>query len=100
MRITAHRNLSEVWAKHPESRTALERWVAVMKAANCGTTAEVQALFSKAKVLDGDRVRFEIAGADYRLIAAFKFNNRLIFIKFVGTHADHDRIDVLTVSQV
>ena len=70
-----------------------------MKGADCGTTAEVQALFSKAKVLDGRCVRFEISGGDCRLIASFKFKNRLVFVKFVGTHAEYDRIDALTVSQ-
>ena len=84
MRIIAHANLSAFWAKHPETRTALERWTAVMKGAHCGTMAEVQALFSKAKVLDGQRVRFEISGGDYRLIASFKFKNRLVFVKFIG----------------
>ena len=70
-----------------------------MKGADCGTTAEVQALFSKAEVLDGHCVRFEISGGDYRLIASFRFKNRLVFVKFIGTHAEHDRIIALTVSQ-
>ena len=99
MRIIARANLSAFWVKHPEARTALERWTAVMKQADCGTTAEVQALFPKAKVLDGQRVRFEISGGDYRLIASFKFKNRLVFVKLVDTHAEYDRIDALTIAQ-
>jgi len=99
MRIISHGNLSAFWAKHPETRSALERWTAVIKAADCGTTAEVQALFSKAKVLNRERVRFEVSGGDYRLIAAFKFKNRLVFVKFIGTHAEYDHIDAFTVSQ-
>ncbi|RYB06140.1 type II toxin-antitoxin system HigB family toxin [Lichenibacterium ramalinae] len=99
MRIIAHANLSAFWAQHPDARASLERWTAVMKGGDCGTTAEVQALFSKAKVLDGQRVRFEVSGGDYRLIASFKFKNRIVFVKSIGTHAEYDRIDALAVSQ-
>lgn len=51
------------------------------------------------RVLNRDRVRFEVAGGNYRLIAAFDFRRQITFVKFVGTHAEYDRIDALTVSQ-
>ena len=61
--------------------------------------SEVQAAFPKAKVINAERVRFEIHGGDYRLIVAFKFGAPPIaFIKFIGSHADYDRIDAETVS--
>jgi mRNA interferase HigB len=50
-------------------------------------------------VLNRDRVRFEIAGGNYRLVAAFDFRRQIAFVKFVGTHAAYDKIDALTVSQ-
>ncbi len=46
-----------------------------------------------------ERVRFEVAGGNYRLVAAFDFRRQVAFVKFVGTHAEYDRIDALTVSQ-
>jgi len=61
--------------------------------------ADVQAAFSKAKVFNAERARFEIQGGNYRLIAAFNFPRKIAFIKFVGTHAEYDKIDALTVSQ-
>ena len=81
------------------TEASLRRWATVMKAATWSTTAEVQASFSKAKVLNGERVRFEVQGGDCRLIAAFKFKNQIVWVKFIGTHAEYDRIDALTVSQ-
>ncbi len=54
--------------------------------------------FSKAKVLNGQRVRFEVAGGNFRLIAAFDFRKQVVFIKFIGTHAKYDAVDALTVS--
>ena len=53
----------------------------------------------KSKVLNRDRVRFEVAGGDYRLIAAFDFRRQIAFVKFVGTHAEYDAIDALTVAR-
>jgi mRNA interferase HigB len=50
-------------------------------------------------VLNRDRVRFEVAGGDYRLIAAFDFRRQIAFVKFVGTHDEYDAIDALTVAR-
>ena len=58
----------------------------------------MQAAFSKAKALNGDRVRFEVSGGDYRLIVTFDFMRQIAFIKFLGTHAAYDGADALTVS--
>lgn len=73
-------------------------WRRVVKAAEWTTVADVQAAFSKAKALNGEPVRFEIAGGDFRLVCAFDFRRSIAFVKFVGTHAEYDRIDALTVN--
>ena len=60
--------------------------------------SEVQASFTKSKVLNGERVRFEVAGGTYRLIVYFDFPHQIAFIKFLGTHAEYERVDPFTVS--
>ncbi len=67
--------------------------------ADWATTDDVQRAFSKAKALNGERVRFEVAGGNYRMVVAFDFERQIAFIKFIGAHAEYDRIDALTVSQ-
>jgi mRNA interferase HigB len=99
MRVIARNVLVAFWDKHPETRVSLERWHTVVKAAQWGSTDDVQKAVPKAKVLDGEYVRFEIAGGNYRLVAAFDFRRKIVFVKFIGTHAEYDRIDALTVSQ-
>jgi mRNA interferase HigB len=59
---------------------------------------DVRRAAPKAKVLNRERVRFEVAGGNYRLVAAFDFRRQIAFVKFVGTHAEYDAIDALTVS--
>ena len=98
MRLIARSTLVAFVAKHPETRASLTHWQSVVKAANWTNATEVQAAFSKAKALNGERVRFEAAGCDYRLIAAFDFRRGIAFVKFVGSHAEYDRIDTLTVN--
>jgi mRNA interferase HigB len=51
-----------------------------------------------AVILNGERARFEVAGGNYRMIVAFNFKHQIAFIKFLGTHAEYDKIDALTVS--
>ena len=59
---------------------------------------EVQANFPKAKVLNDERVRFEVAGGDFRMIVSFDFTRQIAYIEFLGTHAEYDRVDALAVS--
>lgn len=59
--------------------------------------AQATASFSKAKSVGGDRVRFDIGGGAYRLIVAFNFKRQIAFVKFIGTHAEYDRVDAATV---
>ena len=71
-------------------------WVAA--AAAWQSPLDVVADFAKAKSLNGERVRFEVAGGDYRMVVAFDWRRGIVFIKFLGSHAEYDRIDALTVN--
>jgi mRNA interferase HigB len=99
MRIIARNVLVAFWTRHPDTKVALERWYRIAKAAHWATTDDIQSAVPKAKVLNRERVRFEIAGGNDRLVAAFDFRRQIAFVKFVGTHAEYDKIDALTVSQ-
>lgn len=98
MRIVARHTLITFVSKHPDTKPSADRWFSIAKSAAWSTTAEVQSSFPKANVLNGERVRFEIAGGNYRMVVAFDFVRQIAFIKFLGTHAEYDRVDALTVS--
>jgi len=87
MRIVSQNQLQAFWERHPETETSLRLWLAVARMARWTSTAEVQARWPKAKVLNGERVRLEIAGGDYRLIAAIQFQAQIVWVKFIGSHA-------------
>jgi mRNA interferase HigB len=98
MRLIARSVLVNFSARHPETEVALERWYRLVKAANWASMDEVRRAVPRAKVLNRDRVRFEVAGGNFRLIAAFDFRRQIVFVKFLGTHAEYDAVDALTVS--
>jgi len=99
VRIIKRSTLAAFWTKHPQARPSLEHWLRVTAAARWITSAEVRTSFPKAVVLNAERVRFEVAGGNYRLIVAFRFDLQIAWIKFVGTHAEYDAVDALNVSQ-
>lgn len=99
MRVIARSTLVAFWIRHPETQPALERWLKLTRAAHWMSTGDSQKASPKSKVLNGERVRFEVAGGKYRLVVAFDFPRQVAFVKFIGTHAAYDRIDALTVSQ-
>ncbi|MDP4025673.1 type II toxin-antitoxin system HigB family toxin [Methylobacterium sp. NEAU 140] len=98
MRVIAFSTLRTFARTHPGAEPALVRWHRLMKQIAPGSMSDVQSVFPKAKVLNGDRVRFEVAGGQYRLIAAFDFERQIVFVKFIGTHRQYDAVDALTVS--
>lgn len=59
---------------------------------------DIRRAVPKAKAINRERARFEIAGGNYRLIAAFDFRRQIAFVKFLGTHAEYDKIDAARIS--
>ncbi len=99
MRVIARNTLVNFWSKHPETKVALERWYKLVRAAHWTSTDEVQKAAPKSKVLNRERITFEVAGGRYRLVVAFDFRRQVAFVKFIDTHGEYDRIDALTISQ-
>lgn len=97
MRIIARNKLVAFWGKHPETEASLKHWYEVATAADWRIPLQVISDFSKAKALNGERVRFEVAGGDYRMVVAFDWKRSIAFVKFVGSHAEYDKIDALAV---
>lgn len=103
MRIIARRTLQDFVARRaghkdqPALKAALDAWFAEVGKADWANMADVKRLFATASVISSDRIVFNIKGNSYRLVVAVDFEKSIIFIKWIGTHADYDRIDVRTV---
>ncbi|MCP4618563.1 MAG: type II toxin-antitoxin system HigB family toxin [Bradyrhizobium sp.] len=99
MRIIAWSVLASFAEKHPETTVPLGRWRALVRAAKWKSMDDIRLAAPNAKILNGERARFEVAGGNFRMIVAFDFVREIAFIKFIGTPAEYDRIDALKISQ-
>src|SRR6185437_14977385 len=77
---------------------ALDAWFDEVRRAEWTNMAAVKQLYRSASVVSADRVVFNIKGNDYRLVTAMDFEKRIVWIKWIGTHSEYDRIDVKTVA--
>jgi mRNA interferase HigB len=98
MRLIARSVLMAYATDHPETAVSLDRWQRLIRAATWSSMDDVRRAAPKAKVLNRERARFEVAGGDYRLIAAFNFRRQIVYLKFLGTHAEYDKVDALSVA--
>jgi mRNA interferase HigB len=99
MQIVAKKRLKEFWKKHPQAQTPLETWHALVAKAAWKRPSDVKRNFgATADFLGDSRVVFDIAGNKYRLIVHISYEYKALLIKFIGTHAEYDKIDAETVT--
>ena len=96
-RIIAKRTLREFWERNSDSEQYLKTWYETAKSSNWTTPAEVKKTFVNASILKDSRVVFNIKGNSYRLIVKFNYERQWAFIRFVGTHAEYDKINADTI---
>jgi mRNA interferase HigB len=97
MRIIAKRTLREFWEsvpQHTDSEEPLKAWYREAKQAIWLTPADVKAQYCNASILKNNRTVFNIAGNKYRLVVEINYPAQIIFIRFIGTHQEYDKIDV------
>jgi len=103
MRIISRRTLRDFvdgrggYKEHSALKAALDAWFDEVKKARWSSTAEVKRSYATASIVSADRIVFNIKGNDYRLVVAADFEKGIIWIKWIGTHKDYDRIDVKEV---
>ena len=97
MRVIAVKPLRLFWQQHPQAENALRGWYAEASMAKWATPADIKAVHRNASFLGNNRVVFNIKGNDYRLVVAVRYSQQLMFVRFIGTHAEYDRIDAETI---
>ena len=97
MRIVAIGTLRDFWKRHPGAEQPLKAWYDKARIAHWTTPQEIKRRYADASFVGRNRVVFNIKGNDYRLIVAVAYRFQAVYIKFVGTHAQYDRIDAATV---
>jgi mRNA interferase HigB len=78
-------------------KAALDAWFDEVRRAHWRNVADVKQSYATASVVTAERVVFNIKGNNYRLVVAIDFERPMVWIKWIGSHRDYDRIDVRTV---
>ena len=99
MRIISHRKLREFYESlgHSDSRVALERWYQIAEDAKWKNFSDIRVDFPDADYVGNQHYVFNIRGNNYRLVVVIKFTIGRLFIRFVGTHKEYDKIDCSTI---
>jgi len=97
MRIVYLERLNEFAKKHADARKSLATWQNVTEQKLWKTKQDVLNDFPNAKMIKNNRARFEIKHNTYRLIVFINYDAQTVFIRFIGTHTDYDRIDPETI---
>lgn len=96
-RIFSKSTLREYWEKHPDTEQYLKTWYDTAVNADWKTPNDVKQAYANASILNDSRIVFNIKGNSYRLVTKINFEKKWIFIRFVGTDEEYDKIDVNTV---
>ena len=97
MRIIAVSALKDFWRRHPDAEQALRAWHDEARRSRWQTPQDIRNRYASASFVGQNRIVFNIKGNDYRLIVAIAWHFQALYIKFIGTHAEYDRIDAATV---
>lgn len=103
MRIIARRTLRHFIESlagqrdQPAVKAALDAWFDEVSKAEWASSADVKRHYATASIVSAERIVFNIKGNDYRLVVAVDFEKGIVWIKWIGTHRDYDRIDVTKV---
>ena len=97
MRIIALGTLRDFWQKHADAEVPLRSWYAAASRADWRSPADVKAAYRNASFVANNRIVFNIKGNEYRLVAAVRYNRRMMFIRFIGTHRHYDKIDATAI---
>ncbi len=97
MHVIKKRTLVWFWRKHVNAEAPLRAWFKEADTAEWKTPREIRARFGSADFLFGNRVVFNIGGNKYRLVVKIAYTPKVVYIRFIGTHAEYDKIDAETI---
>ena len=97
MHVISVKTLREYWLTHPDVEQALKAWHAEASKSTWRTPDDIKQRYRSADFLADNRVVFNIKGNIYRLVVKIHYNTKIVYVRFIGTHAEYDKIDAETI---
>ena len=96
MNVIKRKTIIEYYTRHPDSRASLESWYHEADKAKWHGPADVKKRYPSADIIGENRIVFNIHGNRYRLIVKVAYTAGIVYIRFIGTHAEYSKIDAET----
>ena len=93
MRVISKKILRDFWEIHADCEQQLKAWYLEASTAGWSSPNDIKTDYPSASILADSRVVFNIKGNNYRLIVKISYRHQMIWIRFVGTHAEYDKIN-------
>ncbi|TXK18384.1 type II toxin-antitoxin system HigB family toxin [Pontibacter qinzhouensis] len=97
MRVIAKRTLRDFWEKHADSEQQLKAWYNEAEQSTWKSPNDIKKDYPSASILEDNRMVFNIKGNNYRLIVRINYKYGIMWIRFIGTHADYDKVDATKI---
>ncbi|MBK6544625.1 MAG: type II toxin-antitoxin system HigB family toxin [Saprospiraceae bacterium] len=97
MRIIARKTLKDFWTKYPDSEQSLKSWYREISANSWRNINDLKKHFPSMGIVSNNRTEFNIKGNNYRLLVRINIEYQLIYIRFIGTHKQYDKIDATKI---
>jgi mRNA interferase HigB len=93
MRVIAKKTLKDFWIQFQDCEQQLKTWHQEASLSNWKTPTDIKRVYPTASILVKNRVVFNIKGNTYRLVVKINYDYAIVWIRFIGTHAEYDKID-------
>jgi len=93
LRVIAKKTLREFWIKHPDCEQQLKSWHREAEKGKWLNPNQIKKQYPTASILENNSVVFNIKGNKYRLVVRINYNFAIVWIRFIGTHTQYDKID-------
>ena len=97
MRIISKKTLREFWKRHPDAEAPLVAWCKEVEKEDWDTLTSVTQRYPRSSTVGDNRAVFRIKGNRYRMVVWINYRRRAVYVKWLGTHAEYNRIDAKTV---
>ena len=97
MRVIAKKILRDFWEVHPDSEQQLKAWYQETVKVQWTKPNQIKSEYPSASFLTDNRIVFNIKGNHYRLIVKINYDYQMIWIRFIGTHSEYDKINAKTI---
>ena len=97
MRIIARSTLKKFWLKHSDAEQPLKAWFDDASRHNWQSPSDIKDVYANVSIIANNRVVFNIKGNSYRLVVHVRYDISIIFVRFIGTHQEYDKIDAKNI---